>query len=57
MKDEVVLSIRKDRCSDTVINGVPCVHVHTGMTAPQLIEMLLKFTVSDDKVGVVIEHE
>ena len=49
----VVLNIPKERCKDIKINGAPFVQIDTDMTADELILVLTKWLVSDDKIGVV----
>ena len=49
----VVLNISKERCTDIEINGAPFVQIDTDMTADELILALMKWSVSEDKIGVV----
>ena len=49
----VVLNIPKERCKDIVINGSPFVQIDTDMTADELILVLMKWSASEDKIGIV----
>ena len=49
----VVLNIPKERCKDIEINGTPFVQVDTDMTADELIIALMKWSASENKIGIV----
>lgn len=51
----VVLNFPKEKCTDIVFKGAPFVQIDTGMTAEELVTMLLRWSASDDKVAVVKE--
>lgn len=53
---KVVLTFYKERCKEVMIKGEPFVQIDTDMTADELIGVLLKWAVSDDKVGVVLKE-
>lgn len=46
----VTLSFPKEHCTDFDFKGTPFVQVDTGMTAEELIVMLMRWNVSDDKI-------
>ena len=50
---DVVLSFPKDRCKEITVKDVPFIQVDVGMSAEQLILILMKYSVSDDEIGIV----
>ena len=54
---KVVLMFHKEHCKEIEIKGEPFVQIDTDMTANELIRVLLKWAVSDDKVGAVLKEE
>lgn len=57
-KDEptVSLTFPKSRCKDVDFKGEPFVTVDTGMTAEELIQMILRFSVTGEPVASVLKE-
>ena len=51
----VVLSFPKDRCKEITVKGIPFIQVDVGMSAEQLILYLMKYSVSDNEIGMVVK--
>ena len=57
MTDNLTLTFPKKNCEEITFKGQPFIHIDTGMTAEEFIEMLMRYAVSDDKVAVVIKKD